>query len=480
MSNELSACRRSLVLYLLCLGVLMVVLDTTIVAVALPSIMDDLRLSGTSLTWMVNAYTLSFGGFLLLSGRLGDLYGARRLFLIGITLFMLASLACGLAHRQTLLLIARAVQGLGSAMVTAVSLSLITNLFSKPDERARAMGTYGFVCAAGGSVGELLGGFLTHSLSWHWIFLVNLPIGIVVYMFSILLIPRDAPARGTRQLDVAGAVTITAALSLLVYALINSNEAGWRSIQTEGVLSVVTVLLVLFISIEIRVQEPLVPLRLFQLRNLATANLLGILWGAGAVAWSVIFALYLQRVLGYDPLRVGLAFLPATVIMALFSVGLSAKLVMRFGTRGPLWIGLLLFAMGLALFAHAPLGGTFTVNVLPGMLLLGLGGGMASTPLLLAAMSDIESEESGLASGVFNTSFMMGSAVGLAVLASLADARTGNLVQSGAKAVVALNAGYHCAFLVGALLTGIAAVLGALVLRRKAPTNAAHSATVVA
>jgi EmrB/QacA subfamily drug resistance transporter len=458
-----------------CLGVLMIVLDTTIVTVALPSILADLRVSGTSLTWMLNAYMLTFGGFLLLGGRLGDLYGRRRLFLAGISVFTLASLACGLAHTLTGLLIARAGQGLGGAVVAAVSLSLIMNLFSRPAERARAMGIYGFVCAAGSGVGELLGGFLTKTLSWHWVFLVNLPIGIAVYAFCIVLLPRDAPSHGPRQLDVAGAVAITTALTLVVYALVNGNEAGWTSAQTQGLLGVVALLLLLFLSIEIRVREPLMPLRLFRLRNFTTANVLGVLWAAATFAWFVISALYLQRVLGYDPFRVGFAFVPATMIMAAFSAGLSAKIVMRFGIRGPLWIGLLLAAAGLALFARAPLGGAFVVDVLPGMLLLGLGAGMASTPLLLAAMNDVNSKESGVASGIVNTSFMMGGALGLAVLASLADVRTGELQQSGIETVAALNGGYHVAFLVGALLIATAAVLGALVLRPGPPADTAQS-----
>jgi EmrB/QacA subfamily drug resistance transporter len=455
----------------------MTVLDATIVTVALPSIAADLRLPGPSLTWMLNAYMLTFGGFLLLSGRIGDLYGQRRLLLVGISVFTLASLVCGFTHTQMVLLAARAVQGLGGAVVTAVSLSLIANLFSAPGERARAIGIYGFVCAAGGGVGEILGGFLTKVLSWHWIFLVNLPVGSVVYVFCCLLLPRDGPPRDRCKLDVVGAVVITAALTLAVYTLVNVNEVGWSSTQTHGLLSVVALLLLLFLNIESRVREPLIPMQLFRMRNFTTASVLGIFWAAGSYAWFVISALYLQRVLGYDPLRVGLAFLPSQAIMAAFSAGLSARMVMRFGVRRPLWVGLLLAAVGLVLFARAPLAGTFVVDVLPGMLLLGLGAGMASSPLLLAAMQGVSGKESGLASGVVNTSFMMGGALGLAVLASLADRRTSDLQQSNVEAVAALNGGYHFAFLVGALLTATAALLGALVLRHDPPTDTAKPAS---
>jgi EmrB/QacA subfamily drug resistance transporter len=457
--------KRWLALYVLCLGVLMIVLDTTIVTVALPSIQADLGFSGTSLVWVLNAYLLTFGGFLLLGGRLGDLYGQRRLFLLGLIVFTLASLACGLSAAQAPLVIARAVQGVGGAVVTAVALSLIMNLFTDGAERAKAMGIYAFVCAAGGSIGEVLGGLLTNALSWHWIFLVNLPIGMAVYWLCVTLLPRDRPATGPRRLDIAGAVTVTTGLMLAVYAIVDGNRAGWMSVQTTSLLGAAVVLLMVFLGIEAHVREPLMPLRLFRLRNVAAANVVSVLWAAGMFTWFVIAALYMQHVLGYDPLQVGLAFLPADLVMAVFSAGLSARVVVRFGIRRPLWIGLLLGAAGLALFARAPPAGTFIVDVLPGMMLLGLGAGMAFNPVLLAAMSDVDSSESGLASGVVNTSFMMGGALGLAALASLADARTAELQRSGSEALAAINGGYQLAFLLGAVLTAAAAVLAALLLR---------------
>jgi EmrB/QacA subfamily drug resistance transporter len=476
MPEALGTPKRLLALYVLSLGVLMIVLDTTIVTVALPSIQSRLRFSHTGLTWVLNAYLLTYGGFLLLGGRLGDLYGPRRLFLLGLAVFTLASLSCGLARTQPALVVARAAQGVGGAVVSAVSLSLIMNLFTEQAERAMAMGVYGFVCSAGGSIAELLGGFLTQRFGWHSIFLVNLPIGVAVYVLCRLLLPRDRPSLAPRRLDLAGAVTITIALMLAVYAVVNSNQAGWASPHTAGLLALAAMLFVAFVVIEARTPQPLMPLRLFRLRNVATANVIAVLWAAGIFAWFVTSALYLQHVLHYSPLQVGLAFLPADLLMGIFSAGLSAPMVTRFGTRGPLTIGVLLGAVGLAWFARAPLEGTFAVDVLPGMLLLGLGIGMAFNPVLLIAMSDVDSEESGLASGVVNTSFMMGGAVGLAALASLADVRTGALEHTGAAALPALNGGYHLAFAVGALLTACGGFLGAFVQRPRVTAAAAPSA----
>ncbi|MFY3132769.1 MFS transporter [Achromobacter ruhlandii] len=467
MTHGIQGKQRWWALMVLCLGVLMIVLDTTIVNVALPSIREDLHFSETSLVWVVNAYMLTFGGFLLLGGRLGDLLGHRRMFLAGLVLFTVASLACGLARGQGLLIAARAAQGLGGAVVSAVSLSLIMNLFTEAGERARAMGVYGFVCAGGGSLGVLLGGLLTSTLSWHWIFLVNIPIGVAVYALCLRLLPAARGAAGGGKLDVAGALTVTASLMLAVYAVVNGNEAGWTSAQSLGLLGAAALLMALFLAIEARVAEPLMPLALFRLRNVATANVVGVLWAAGMFAWFFVSALYMQLVLGYDAMQVGLAFLPANLIMAAFSLGLSAKLVMRFGIRGPLATGLLLAALGLALFARAPVDGQFAADVLPGMLLLGLGAGIAFNPMLLAAMSDVEPSQSGLASGVVNTAFMMGGALGLAVLASLAAARTAALAGAGAAPVAALAGGYRVTFLAGAVIAAVAAALAAALVRSR-------------
>ncbi len=468
--------RRWWALGVLCLGVLMIVLDTTIVNVALPSIRADLQFTETTLVWVVNAYMLTFGGLLLLGGRLGDLYGHRRLFMAGIALFTLASAGCGLAGSQGLLIAARAVQGVGGAVVSAVALSLIMNLFTAPADRAKAMGVYGFVCASGGSIGVLLGGLLTDAVGWHWIFLVNLPIGVAVLALGMALLPPARVAAATARLDVAGALVVTLALMLAVYAIVNGNEAGWQSARTLGLLGLAVLLLALFIGIERRVVAPLMPLGLFRLRNLATSNVVGVLWAAAMFAWFFLSALYMQLVLGWSAMQVGLAFLPSNLIMAAFSLGLSARIVMRWGLRRPLGAGLGLAALGLALFARAPVGGSFVADVLPGMLLLGLGAGIAFNPLLLAAMGDVAPQDSGLASGIVNTAFMMGGALGLAALASLASAQTAAAQADGASAVAALNAGYHAAFWVGALFAALAALLGASLLRTPAASAAAPAA----
>ena len=465
---------RWLAFMVLCLGSFMIVLDTTIVNVALPSIREDLGFSPASLAWVVNAYMLFFGGFLLLGGRLGDLYGHRRLFAIGIAVFTAASLAAGISSSQAILIVARAAQGLGGAIVSAAGLSLMMSLFTEPAERAKAMGIVGFISAGGGSVGVLLGGILTSFFGWHSVFMVNIPVGIAVYALALRYVPTSRPAASGTRLDLAGAITVTASLMLAVYAIVNGNEAGWTSTQTLGLLGIAALLLAAFIAIEARVRHPLMPLRLFGLRNVAVANVMGVLWAAAMFAWFFISALYLQLVLGYSPMQVGLAFLPANLIMAAFSLGLSAKLVMRFGNRGPLAFGLLLAAAGLLLFAGAPVEGSFLLHVMPGMTLLGLGAGIALNPMLLVAMSDVAPSESGLASGIVNTAFMMGGALGLAVLASLASARTEGMAAAGAGPLAALVGGYRLAFVVGAVFAGAAALLGALLLRAgsQAPADA--------
>jgi EmrB/QacA subfamily drug resistance transporter len=463
--------QRWLALYVLCLGSLMIVLDATIVNVALPSIREDLGFSETSLAWVVNAYLLTYGGLLLLGGRLGDLYGHRRLFIYGITLFTLSSLACGLSGSQGFLVTARAVQGVGGAVASAVSLSLIMILFTEVADRAKAMGFFGFVASGGGTLGVLLGGVLTDALSWHWIFLVNVPIGAAVCALCLRLLPPDERERGGGRLDLPGAVAVTGALMVAVYAIVNGNENGWTSFETLGLLAVAVALLALFLVIESRVSAPLVPLRLFKLRNVATANAVGVLWAAAMFAWFFLSALYLQLVLGYSPLEVGLAFAPSTIIMGAFSLGLSARLVMRYGYRPPLAVGLTLAAGGLLLFARAPVDGTYVADVLPSMVLLGFGAGMAFNPVLMAAMNDVEPSESGLASGVVNTSFMMGGALGLAVLASVAASRTDSLRDSGESVLQATTGGYHTSFLIGALFALTAAALGSVLLRSGRPAE---------
>ena len=454
--------KRWLALYVLCFGDLLIVLDSTIVNVALPSIQADLGFSEASLAWVVNAYLLTFGGFLLLGGRLSDLFGRRRLFLMGLALFTVTSLACGLAASQESLVVARALQGFGGAIVSVVALSLIMTIFTEPAERAKAMGIFGFVLSGGGTAGVLLGGVLTDLFAWNWIFLVNLPIGIAVFLFALSLLPNDKGDASDRRLDIAGAVTVTAAVMLGTYAVINGNENGWTSGETLGLLAGAVALLAAFITIEARVSSPLMPLGLFRLRNIRVANVVGALMAAAMFGWFFLAALYLQLVLGYSPLEVGLAFLPTTLVMGFESIALSDRLVMRFGIKPPLVVGLSFFALGLLWFTQAPVDGDFVADVLPGMILMGIGGGITFNPLLLAAMGDVEPSEAGLASGIVNTAFMMGGALGLAVLVSVADSRTDSLRSGGDGPLEALTGGYHAAFFVAAAFAAIGALLGLL------------------
>src|SRR5579884_922900 len=477
MTEPLSSRTRWIALLILCVGDLMIVVDTTVVNVALPSIRNNLGFSQTSLAWVVNAYMLTFGGFLLLAGRFGDLFGHKRLFLVGTAAFTAASLVCGISTTKGMLIAARAVQGLGGAVVSAVAFSLIVVLFTEPSERAKAMGVFGFVMAGGGSIGVLAGGVLTDLVGWHWIFLVNLPIGVAVTVAGLKLLPAVGAAPERQRLDVGGAVAITTSMLLAVYAIVNGNTAGWTSAQTLGLLAASLVLMAGFILWESRVPAPLMPLRIFRHRNLSVANTVGVLWAAAMFALFFMSALYLQLVLGYSPLKVGLAFLPGNLIMMAFSLGLSAKLVMRYGFRIPLGFGLTVAALALLWLARAPVNGSFLVDVLPAMVLIGIGGGLAFNPVLMAAMSDVAPQDSGLASGIANTAFMMGGALGLAVLASVAAARTQHLAAAGHGPLAALTGGYHAAFAAGAAFAVAAAVVGAVFLRtRTAPAGAQEPA----
>ncbi len=458
--------KRWLALYVLTFGDLMIVLDMTIVNVALPSIRDDLGFSQTSLAWVVNAYLLTFGGFLLLGGRLGDLFGHRRLFLAGIALFTVASLACGLANSQDVLIAARAVQGVGGAVVSALALSMLMILFTEQADRAKAMGVFGFVLSGGGVIGVLAGGILTDALDWHWIFLINLPVGVLVYVLSLKLLPGGRGIASGR-VDIAGAIAVTASSMLAVYAIINGNDKGWTSAETLGVLATAAVLLTVFLVIEARIASPLMPLGLFRNRNVSTANVLGVLMAAGMFGYFFFSALYLQLVLGYTPLEVGLAYLPGTVVWGAASLLLSDRLVMRFGIKPPLLTGLGLMTVALVLLARTPVDGNWLVDVMPATLAVGLGAGIAFNPMLLAAMSGVVQEQAGLASGVVNTAFMIGGAIGLAALASLADRRTDGL--GGAADLGALNSGYHLAFVVGAVFVVASAAVGAALLRVERP-----------
>lgn len=463
--------RRWMALYVLCSGVLMIVLDTTVVNIALPAIKADLEFSDASLVWVVNAYTLTFGGCMLLSGRLGDLYGHRKMFLVGLTLFTAASVACGVAQSRELLIVARAAQGIGGAAVGATALSLIMFLFRGGVDRAKAMGVYGFVCAFGGALGMLVGGILTSVLGWRWIFLINLPLGAIVCVLSIRLLPAcDAVPNSRRiKLDCAGAITITASLMAAVYGFVKAgNGAGWASTETLASIAIAVVLFSLFVYGETHVDHPLIPLAMIAKRNIAVANVVRAIWSGAVFAWFFLTALYMERALGYDPLEIGLAFLPVDLVMGVFALGLSARIVIRLGAREPITIGLLLIAAGLVHFAHIPVHGDYVKDVLPGMLLIGMGAGVAANPILLAAMTDVDPAELGVASGVINTTFMLGGAMGLAVLASVAatraNAHAGHIEY--AAAATALNDGYRLALLIGATVVALAALISRLLERR--------------
>nr|MBA3809266.1 DHA2 family efflux MFS transporter permease subunit [Solirubrobacterales bacterium] len=451
---------RWIALYVLCTGMLMIVLDATVVNVALPSIQEDLGFSTSSLAWVVNAYLIAFGGLLLLAGRLGDLIGRRSIFLAGIALFTVASLLCGLAQTQALLVGARFLQGVGGAMTSAVILGMIVTMFPEPREQAKAIGVYAFVASAGGAVGLLAGGVITQSINWHWIFFVNIPIGIATAVLVSRLLQRDAGSGLGTGADVPGAVLITSALMLGVYTIVKpAAEHGWGDGRTLALAGATLVLLVGFLVRESRARSPLVPLRIFAERNLAVANTIQILSVAGMFGMFFLGALYLRRVLGYNALQIGLAFLPVTLAMGFLSVRYAERLAVRFGPRRTIVPGLVLIMAALALFARVPVNGGYLTDVMPSMLLLGIGAGVCFPALMALAMSDTSPADAGLASGLVNTTAQVGGALGLAVLATLSSSRTSDLRAGGASSAAALTSGYHLAFWIAtALVAGALAV----------------------
>jgi EmrB/QacA subfamily drug resistance transporter len=457
--------RRWLALYVLCAGVLMIVLDATIVNVALPSIQDDLGFSQSDLAWVVNAYLIPFGGLLLLAGRAGDLLGQRRVFLAGLTVFTGASLLCALAQSQGVLIGARFVQGVGGALASAVILGMIVTMFPQPREQAKAIGVYTFVAVAGGSIGLLAGGVLTEAINWHWIFFVNLPIGVATALLARRLVPASDGIGLHRGADIPGALLLTGGLMLGVYTILEAGEQGWGSTQTLALGGVSIALLALFVARQARIPTPLMPLRLFRSRNVAGANLVQSLLVVGMFGMFFLGALYMQRILGYGALEVGLAFLPWTLVMAVMSFRFTALLNMRFGPRATLLPSLVIIAAGLLLFARTPVDASYPLDILPSMVLMGLGTGLAFPSLMGLAMSGATPEDSGLASGLVNTSMQVGGAVGLAVLATLASERTDGLLADGESTAAALNSGYHLAYLIGAALVLAAIVVAVIALK---------------
>jgi EmrB/QacA subfamily drug resistance transporter len=464
--------RRWLALYVLCGGMLMIVLDATIVNVALPSIQADLGFSQSSLAWVVNAYLIAFGGLLLLSGRLGDLIGQRRVFLAGLAVFTAASALCALAQTQEILIAARFIQGAGGAVASAVILGMIVTMFPEPREQAKAIGVYSFVASAGASIGLLLGGILTEAINWHWIFFVNVPVGIGVAFAAVRLVD-DKPGIGLAAgADVPGAALLTGGLMLGVYTLLEAGEAGLGA-RTLALGGISIALLVAFVARQARIENPLMPLRLFRSREVTGANLVMGLLVVGFFGMFFLGALYLQGILGYSALEVGLAFLPSCLVMGTLSLGYAEKLIMGFGARRTLVTGLAAAAAGLLLFTQAPVEGGYVLYLLPVMLLLGLGAGLAFPALMTLSMSGATEQDAGLASGFVNTTVQVAGSIGLAVLATIASERTDSLLAAGTSAAEALNSGYHLAYVIGAVLTIAAVGVALAVLKPDSETASA-------
>jgi EmrB/QacA subfamily drug resistance transporter len=447
--------RRWAALALVCFGALMIVLDGTIVNIALPSIQRDLGFTQSGLAWVVNAYVLTFGGFLLLGGRAADLIGRRAVFVGGLAIFTAASLACGLASAQWMLVAARAVQGVGGAIVQAVAFSLILELFQEPASRAKAMSVWGFVASAGGAVGVVLGGVLTQTGDWHLIFLLNVPIGITAIALARPLLPAGRGLGLAAGVDLWGALTITAAPILAVYGILQASDAGWLSAAVLAPLALALAAIAAFVRIERQASAPMVPLRIFRSPAVSMSQIVIVSLMAAFFGWFFFSPLYMQRVLGFGALQTGLGFLPAMLVFAAMSLGIAAWIVGRIGPKRALLAGMSIALVGLALLARTPVAGVYAIDVLPAMLLIAIGGGLGFLPLILIAVGDAGPEDSGLLSGLVSTSQMVGGAIGLAVLVSLAAARTGAAIADPG----ALNDGYHVAFLVAAALTAVGLAL---------------------
>ncbi len=459
---------RWVALYVLCTGMLMIVLDVTVVNVALPYIQTDLGFSAADLAWVVNAYLIAFGGLLLLAGRLGDLFGPRRVFLVGITVFSVASVWCGFSGGELELVVARFVQGVGGALTSAVILGMIVRLFPQPREQAKAIGVFAFVASAGSAVGLLVGGVLTQAINWHWIFFVNVPIGVLTTLAARRFVPNQ-PATASGSVDAGGAGLITVALMLGVYTIVKpAAENGWASPRTIVPAVSCVVLLLGFLAREATAGNPLMPLRVFGSRNLAGANLVQVLGAAGMFGTFFIGALYVQKVLHYSPLAIGFAFLPVSVLMGAVSVRYSERLIGRFGARPLCVAGLLLIAVALGWLAQVPVRGGYWLQLFPSLTLIGLGAGLCFPPLMGLAMSGAAAEDAGLASGLINTTGQIGGALGLAVLASVSATRTEYLSRRGFVLDQALTGGYRLGFWISAGLVLLGAAIALTMLRSPA------------
>ena len=469
--------RRWMALYVLCLGMLMIVLDITIVNVALPSIQSDLGFSQNDLAWVVNAYLIPFGGLLLLAGRVGDLIGQRRVFLVGLAVFTAASALCALAQTQEMLIGARFIQGIGGALTSAVILGMIVMMFPEQPDQGKAIGIYTFVAVSGSSIGLLAGGALTEAINWHWIFFVNIPIGALTALLAVRLIDNPRGIGLGEGADIIGAVLITTGLMLGVYTILEVEQEGWGSTQTLVLGGISLALMAAFVTRQARIANPLMPLRLFRSRNVGGSNLVQALTVVGMFGLFFLGALYLQRILGYSPFEVGLAFLPATIVMAAMSFRFTARLNMRFGAKATLLPGMAFILAAMGLFALTPVEATYAVDLLPAMILFGLGAGLAFPSLMTLAMSGATRSDSGLASGLVNTSVQVGGAIGLAVLATLSADHTASLISDGVAKAEAINSGYHLAYLVGAALAVAAIVVAIAVLEpeKRAQEDAARA-----
>ncbi len=463
--------RRWIALVVVCLAMLMNALDSSIVNVALPSIQRDLHFSSANLTWVVDAYLIAFGSFLLLAGRLGDLIGRKKVFLSGVTLFTLASSACALAQNQAMLIVARFVQGLGGAISTSVIVAIIVTEFSGAAERAKAMSAYLFVAVGGGSIGLLVGGFLTQAVNWHWIFLINVPIGIATLVLGSFLI-RENEGLGLREgIDVAGSLLMTTALVVGIYALVTTSTYGWLTPHTLGFGVTALALAGAFVVVESRRTKPIVPLGLLRLRSLTASSVVRGLTFAAMYAVFFFGALFFERVLGYDPLRTGLSFLPMTLAVAIMSLGLTSRLLARFGAMRLLVPGMVAIFLGLFALSRLGAGADYATAILPALLLIGLGMSVSAVPLLTIAMADVPRADAGVASGVVNVSMWLASSTGLAVFGSVAAGRTRHALAQGQGATASLVAGYHEVFLIGAVLAALGLLVTLTVLRPSARTT---------
>jgi EmrB/QacA subfamily drug resistance transporter len=475
-TSTVSTDNRWIALYVLCVGVLMIVLDATVVNVALPSIKEDLDFTQSNLAWVVNAYLIAFGGLLLLAGRLGDLIGHRRIFMWGLAVFTGASLLCGLAQTQEMLIAARFIQGGGGAMASAVTLGMIVTMFPEPREQAKAIGVYGFVASAGGSIGLLVGGVLTDAISWHWIFFVNVPIGLATALLAARLVESRPGIALSEGADLPGAVLVTSGLMLAVYTILGVDEHGWTSAQTLILGAVAIGLVAIFVLRQARIEKPLMPLRLFHSRNVSGANIVIALLVVGMFGIFFLGALYMQLVLGYSPLEVGLAFFPGSLLMGLMSLGFTDRINMRFGPRNVLITGLSFLLVAMLLFLRTPVDGNYLTDLFPTMIFFGFGAGVAFPALMMLAMSGATPQDAGLASGLVNTAGQVGGAIGLAVLATISTERTDSLLAEGKSMAEALNGGFHLAYVVGAGATAVAILTAVTVMRSQSPAAmaAAH------